>query len=74
MGDNRPFIQDLSPLGHQPTVSDDCEFVLVFYGETYNFKHFREELSGKGCQFKGNSDTEVLLNVYLAEGEKMLDR
>lgn len=55
-------------------VSDDCEFVLVFYGETYNFKHFREELSGKGCQFKGNSDTEVLLNVYLAEGEKMLDR
>lgn len=74
LGHNRLSIQDLSPLGHQPMFSDDGKVVLVFNGEIYNFKDLRKELSDKGYQFKGNSDTEVLLNLYLAEGEKMLDR
>jgi len=74
LGHNRLSIQDLSPLGHQPMVSDDGQIVLVFNGEIYNFKDLRKELKDKGYQFRGNSDTEVLLNLYFAEGEKMLDK
>lgn len=70
----RLSIQDLSPLGHQPMVSDDQSLALVFNGEIYNFRELREELKAKGVQFRGNSDTEVLLKLYQAEGQAMLSR
>ena len=53
-------------------ISDDGSVVLVFNGEIYNFKELRAELELKGSNFKSNSDTEVLLKMYLAEGEAML--
>jgi len=68
----RLSILDLSPHGHQPMVSQDGKVVLVFNGEIYNFRELRFELLSKGYTFKGHSDTEVLLNLYLAEGESML--
>jgi len=70
----RLSIQDLTLNGHQPMVSDDGSKVLVFNGEIYNFIELREELLAKGVCFKGNSDTEVLLHLYEAEGESMLAR
>ena len=54
--------------------SDDGAVVLVFNGEIYNFRELRAELAGEGVAFRGHSDTEVLLNLYLAEGEGMLPR
>ena len=74
LGHKRLSIQDLSSLGHQPMISDDGTVVLVFNGEIYNFKALRNELVGKGYRFKGNSDTEVMLNLYLDEGELMLEK
>jgi len=74
LGHVRLSILDLSPLGHQPMVSAHGQVVLVFNGEIYNFLELRAELETKGFVFKGNSDTEVLLNLYLAEGEAMLSR
>lgn len=74
LGHVRLSIIDLSPLGHQPMVSSDGAIALVFNGEIYNFRELRMGLEGKGFQFKGESDTEVLLNLYLAEGEAMLSR
>ena len=70
----RLSIQDLSSLGHQPMISRDQKVVLVFNGEIYNFKELRSELFLKGVHFNGNSDTEVLLNLYLLEGKAMLSR
>lgn len=70
----RLAILDLSPLGHQPMVSADGLVVLVFNGEIYNFRELRSELERQGQIFRGNSDTEVLLNLYLIEGEAMLPR
>jgi asparagine synthase (glutamine-hydrolysing) len=62
----RLAIQDLSSLGHQPMQSSDGSVIIVFNGEIYNFKELRVELEASGCVFVGNSDTEVLLQLYLA--------
>jgi asparagine synthase (glutamine-hydrolysing) len=63
----RLSILELSPLGHQPMFSDDGRVVLVFNGEIYNFCELRVDLEAEGYVFRGNSDTEVLLNLYLAQ-------
>lgn len=61
LGNRRLAIRDLSPMGHQPMVSADGRFVLVFNGEIYNFASMREQLAGLDHRFRGRSDTEVLL-------------
>jgi asparagine synthase (glutamine-hydrolysing) len=61
LGARRLAIIDLSPAGHQPMVSDDGRFVIVFNGEIYNFARLRAALVPT-CEFHGRSDTEVLLH------------
>jgi asparagine synthase (glutamine-hydrolysing) len=74
LGQRRLAIIDLSPLGHQPMLGADGAVAMVFNGEIYNYRELRAELVAKGFSFRGHSDTEVLLNLYLAEGEAMLTR
>ncbi len=74
LGQRRLSIIDVSPLGHQPMMGADGAVVLVFNGEIYNYRELRAELLAKGFSFRGHSDTEVLLNLYLAEGDAMLAR
>ena len=50
------------------------KIVLVFNGEIYNFKELKIELIKEGFIFKGNSDSEVLLNLYISKGIKMLSQ
>ena len=61
LGFRRLAILDLSPLGRQPMVSACGRYVVVFNGEIYNFRALRHELEQRGHQFRGRSDTEVLL-------------
>ena len=68
----RLSILDLSPTGHQPMMSEDGAVVLVFNGEIYNFRELRMELEARGHRFRGHSDTEVLLALYMAKGEDLL--
>jgi len=69
----RLAILDLSPLGHQPMVSDDGRHVLVFNGEIYNFRELRANLIECGAAFRGDSDTEVLLQAYRMWGQDVPD-
>jgi asparagine synthase (glutamine-hydrolysing) len=59
----RLAIVDLTPEGHQPMHSASERYVLAFNGEIYNFEAIRRELAGSGCQFRGRSDSEVLLSA-----------
>jgi len=74
LGHARLSIIDLSPLGHQPMASDDGQVQLVFNGEIYNYRELRAELESRGHRFRGHSDTEVLLHMYLEHGTSMLPR
>mgnify|MGYP000030868412 CR=1 FL=1 len=61
LGFRRLAILDLSPTGHQPMLSRDDRYVVVFNGEIYNYQDLRAELEGLGARFRGTSDTEVML-------------
>lgn len=73
-GHARLSIQDLSPLGHQPFISDCKNYIIVYNGEVYNFKDIRKKLEGLGYLFKSNSDTEVILYAYQEWGIECLYR
>lgn len=74
LGMTRLAIQDLSPAGHQPMVSEDGGITLVFNGEIYNFRELRAWLQDRGHCFRSQGDTEVLLRLYEEQGEACLPR
>lgn len=70
----RLSIIDLSAAGHQPMRSADGRYTIVFNGEIYNYRELRAELIAQGVQFRSRSDTEVLLQLFVREGEAMLSK
>ena len=74
LGSTRLSIQDLTLNGHQPFISDDNRYVIVFNGEIYNFKTIRKELEGIGIRFKSRSDTEVVLRLFQLEGKRSFSK
>lgn len=57
----RLSIIDLDARSHQPMISNDQRFELVFNGEIYNYQKLAAELKSAGVSFRTNSDTEVIL-------------
>ena len=73
LGHRRLAILDLSPMGHQPMVSADGRFVIVFNGEIFNHADLRPLLTPPGG-WHGTSDTETLLEAYREWGSACLSR
>jgi len=74
LGHRRLSVLDVSAAGHQPFLSDDGRYVMVYNGEIYNFKDFYPELKANGFDIRTSSDTEVLLKLFELHGTKMLHR
>lgn len=74
LGHRRLSIIDLSPRGRQPMWDYEHRAAIVYNGEVYNFPELRRELEQDGCRFRSNTDTEVVLNLYLRHGVEMLSR
>jgi asparagine synthase (glutamine-hydrolysing) len=72
-GHRRLSILDVSLAGHQPFLSEDGRYVLVYNGEIYNFKEFYPELKSNGFDIRTTSDTEVLMKLFQLHGLKMLN-
>ena len=62
--------------GRQPMELNwgDEKYILVYNGELYNTEELRQELCGLGHDFRGHSDTEVVLHSYAQWGKDCVFR
>ncbi len=72
LGHRRLSIVDLSENGSQPMTSHSGRYVIAFNGEIYNYKKIADKLieEGRVKEFRGSSDTEVLLEAFESYGVK----
>jgi asparagine synthase (glutamine-hydrolysing) len=62
LGNTRLAIIDTSTAGHQPMNDPQTGNWVTYNGETYNFKHLRQEVDHE--PWTSNTDTEVVLRAY----------
>jgi asparagine synthase (glutamine-hydrolysing) len=74
LGHRRLAIIDLDERAAQPMTSADGRYWLTFNGEIYNYLELRQQLACMGARFTTASDSEVLLQAYIAWGEAALHR
>ncbi len=74
LGHRRLSIIDTSAVAHQPMWDRDKRYCIVFNGEIFNYRELKKELEAEGVSFSSASDTEVLLNLYIRQKEKCLNK
>jgi asparagine synthase (glutamine-hydrolysing) len=70
----RLSIIDLSDAAAQPMWDAGRQVCITYNGEIYNYRELREECVRRGARFLSASDTEVILNLYLLDGEAAFAR
>jgi len=73
MGHRRLSVIDLAT-GQQPFLNAQRDIALVFNGEIYNYRQLRDELTALGHVFRTKSDTEVVLQSWVAWGTDCVRR
>lgn len=73
-GHRRLAIVDLSPLGHQPMVTQDGRYALTYNGEIYNFLELRADLQARGHSFRSQTDSEVVLHAWAEWGSDCVNK
>lgn len=72
LGHRRLSIIDRSEKANQPMWDESGRYCIVFNGEIFNYQDLRRKLEGRGVTFHSQSDTEVLLNLFVCDGEQCL--
>ena len=70
----RLAIIDTSEAANQPFTDESGNYTIVFNGEIFNFKSLKKDLVQKGIQFSTDSDTEVLLKLFILERQNCLNK
>lgn len=73
MGHRRLSVIDVAT-GQQPFLNAARDVALVFNGEIYNYRALRDELTALGHVFRTKSDTEVVLQSWIAWGADCVRR
>jgi len=73
LGHRRLSVIDLAT-GQQPLFNADGTVGIVFNGEIYNFQSLRLELEALGHVFRTRSDTEVIVQAWMAWGPECVHR
>jgi asparagine synthase (glutamine-hydrolysing) len=60
--------------GAQPIANETGDVFVLLNGEIYNHVALRHELAAQGHRFRTRSDAEVLVHLYEALGDALLDR
>lgn len=66
----RLSILDLTEAGHQPMVSPNERYIIIFNGEIYNHLDLRK-IYFPNKNWKGHSDTETIISLYESIGVEM---
>jgi len=74
LGHRRLAIIDTGDGGVQPMSYANDRYWITYNGEIYNYIELREELRARGCTFRTQSDTEVVLAAYAAFGRNCLSK
>ncbi len=74
LGHQRLSIIGLTNSGAQPMRSGNLRYTISFNGEIYNYKELTQELAGLNVFMRGDSDTEVLLEMYSRFGVEAFSR
>lgn len=72
LGHLRLSIIDTSAAANQPFTDPSGRYTAIFNGEFFNFQQYRNELIAKGIELRSTGDTEVLLHMYILEGEEFI--
>lgn len=70
-GHARLSVIDTSDLASQPMQDASGRYTIVFNGEIFNYRQLRSEFL-KDVVFTSESDTEVLLHLYIKKGKECL--
>jgi asparagine synthase (glutamine-hydrolysing) len=71
LGHRRLSIVDLSETGKQPLFSSTKNECIVLNGEIYGYQNLKKKYSD--YRYRGTSDTEVILAMYQAKGQELLN-
>ncbi len=74
LGHRRLSIIDTRDIANQPMWDPTGRWCLMLNGEIFNFRELREGLRTNGIEFRTESDTEVLLQLFIHQGERCLDK
>jgi len=74
LGHKRLSILDLSENGKQPMFDHSKNYIISFNGEIYNHREIKSDLLDLGYKFKSNTDTETILNGYIAYGTDIFNK
>lgn len=68
------IIDPVNAQADQPFTDPSGRWTIVYNGEVFNHAEIRADLEARGMTFRTRSDTEVVLQGFIMEGESILHR